>query len=256
MKVQPMFPDLMTLGPLTLHSYGVATVMGWFLGVLVLLKRRHIAGLSQDDVMDLSFYCVLGAILGARVLYVIVEWDFYRMNLSEIWMVHRGGLVFYGGFMGSVAILAWQLHRRSLPVGAFADAIAPAIALGHGVGRIGCFLNGCCYGREGTFLACHFPFLGDPEGFRRLPIQLWEAGLCFALAAFLWSLPAAQMAKGRIFALYVGAYGAFRFGFEFLRDDPRGMIADGFLSTSQGLAIVAIAGSAVIWILAGKKAAL
>jgi len=250
-----MLPDLFTLGPVTLHSYGVATVLGWGLGVFALLQRRRIAGLSRDDVMDFSFYCVLGAILGARVLYIIVEWDYYARNLGEIWMVHRGGLVFYGGFMGSVAILAVQLRRRGLPVAPFADAIAPAIALGHGIGRIGCFLNGCCYGREGEFLACHFPLLGDPLDFKRLPIQLWEAGLCFALAFFLWRLPAEKMAKGRIFAVYMGGYGAFRFGFEFLRDDPRGRIASGLLSTSQGMALAAMSAAILIWVISGKRAA-
>ena len=129
------------------------------------LARARLAGISAEQIYDLGPWLILGGIVGGRVLYVISYWreQFAQNPFPEIFMVQHGGLVFYGGLIGATLAGMFYIHRKKLPLWKIADIVAPSIALGSAFGRIGCLMNGCCYGRE-----CHLPWaITFPPGAQR-----------------------------------------------------------------------------------------
>ena len=197
-----MHPELVRIGPFILHTYGVLIALGLF------ISARGMQALSQrtgfpdpDQIFDLLFVVVVAGFVGARIFYVLQEWDYYREHLLEIFAIWEGGLVYYGGVAGAVA--GHFLYARSvgLPYPAAADFVVPFIALTHAFGRVGCFFAGCCYGKSG------------------IPVQLYEALFNFVLfGLLLWRYPHRRF-PGEIFSLYLLFYPAGRFFFEFLRGD-------------------------------------
>src|SRR5262249_11792855 len=149
-----------TLGPLTVHWYGVLVALGFLAGLWTASRRAMLEKVSAETILDLGPWLIIGTIIGARTLYVISYWQeqFAGRPFSEVFMVHHGGLVFYGGLVGAslACILYTQIKR--LRLWKIADILAPSIALGHAFGRIGCLMNGCCYGRPTSLpWAIHFP---------------------------------------------------------------------------------------------------
>ena len=138
------------IGSFPVHWYGILVALGFLAGLWTAGARARLAGISPDSVYDLGPWLIIGGILGARVLYVISYWqeDFAAHPFPEIFMIQHGGLVFYGGLIGAIACGMFYLHWKKLPVWRMADILAPSIALGSAFGRIGCLMNGCCYGRE------------------------------------------------------------------------------------------------------------
>ena len=136
-------------GPLTIHWYGVFVAAGFLVGLWTASRRGVRDNIAPEKIIDLGPWLILGAIIGARTLYVLSYWreEFASKPLWEVFMLKRGGLVFYGGLIGSS--LAYLIHARikRLPVWKVADILAPSIALGQAFGRFGCLMTGCCYGR-------------------------------------------------------------------------------------------------------------
>ncbi len=175
---------------------------------------------------------------------MVVDFDHFRRNPAELWTLARAGGVFYGGLVVATLVGIWYVRKHRLPVWQTADAIAPGIALGHVVGRLGCVLAGCCYGRP-TDLPWGITFsdifastnVGTPLHVALHPTQLYDAGAeAIILALLLATERRGRPFAGRTFWLYMLLYATTRFGIEFLRGDPRGMMA-GF-ATSQIIAMV------------------
>lgn len=202
--------------------YGLCVAAGFWIGTWTAARRAPRAGLHPDTVWDLLWVLIVAGIVGARALYVATYWDrdFRNQPFTEIFMVHHGGLVFHGGFVGAtLAGFAWCAWRR-WPAWTMADLMAPSLAVGHAIGRIGCLLNGCCYGRRCDLpWAWRYPNSHDTLGAPVHPTQIYEALLCVGLAVLLDRWFRQRRFDGQIFAVYLIAYGALRSVVELFRGD-------------------------------------
>ena len=246
-----MHPIIFESHGFALRSFGVCAALGLLIGTWIAARRCINYKLDNDKVQDIIIWSMLGAVIGARIYYVLRNWDteFSHKPLWKVVAIWEGGIVFYGGLFGGLLTAWWLCRRAKIPFLHGIDLIVPSLAIAQGIGRIGCFLNGCCFGS-----VCHPDFvlgvrypgpsaghppsdpwqhqfsqgLITPEATQALPIhpsQLYEAAFLFALglsAWFLWRQPA--RVAGRCFGFYAIGYAIWRFCQEFLRDDtPRHM---------------------------------
>lgn len=250
-----MHPILIEFGPFKLFTYGLLVALGFLAFLWVGTREARRYGIAAKDFQDLGFTVLLSAIVGARLFFVVLEWRYFLENPLQLVALWKGGLVFYGGFVGATVAAVWLARRRRLPAWDTADAVAPALALGQALGRLGCFFAGCCYGA-----ACDLPWavtFTDPNSLARLgvplhPTQLYEAAADLSLFALLYfGVAPRRRAPGRVFGWYLVLYPALRFVVEMFRDDPRGAL--GPLSTSQAVGIPLFA--AGLWILLARRRA-
>ena len=252
-----MFPILFKVGPLTIYTYGALAALGFLVGVGLSVHRARRAGLDPEAVKDLCFYLVVAAIVGSRLFFVILAWDHFRYHPFEIVRFWEGGLVFYGGLLLDLAVAAAYMKYRKLPVLATADVLAPGLALGQAIGRIGCLAAGCCYGRPG-----HPPWavvFTDPHSLAPLHIPLHPTQAYSALSLlgiFLVLLIIDRRAKraGLVFWTYGLLHGLARAGLEFWRGDFRGSWLDTGLSATQAVSfgLAAVSFIVLIFLLARK----
>jgi len=178
------------IGSLPVHWYGLLVAVAFLAGLWTASRRALRAGIEPEKIMDLGPWLVLGTIVGSRVLYVIYFWreQFAHQPLKEIFMVQKGGLVFYGGLVGAALATMTYLWIKKLPIWKFADALAPSIALGHVFGRLGCLMNGCCFGQPTDLpWAIRFPLDHETLGRAVHPTQLYESLLNLGLyGALAW----------------------------------------------------------------------
>ena len=209
-----MHPVLFQIGPFTIYSYGV------MLGVAVLLcawgfgKDAAKEGIPKDAAYDLLFWGVAGGIIGARIFYLVLYWDHFAAAPLEILMINRGGLAWQGGFLGGILAGTVWCKRRAYALRPMLDLAAPYIALGQAVGRLGCFFNGCCYGRpwvHGIFFPVHDA--------RLHPTQLYEAAGLFLIFIILKIYAARPHSRGMVFVAYLWLAAIERFFVEFFRAD-------------------------------------
>ena len=260
-----MHPIAIQLGSLTIHSYGVMLALGFFAGLWTATRRARFVNISPDAVADTTLWLMIGSIIGARFVYVTTYWkqQFADQPLREIFMVQHGGLVFYGGLLGAILACAIYFRWKKLPIWKMADVFAPSIALGSVFGRIGCLLNGCCYGRE-----CSLPWaITFPPGHETHPVgtagtpihptEIYDALLNLILYLFLAWLFRRKKFDGEIFAAYLMIYAVFRSIVEFFRGDyPVDHIHAGLFTSAQLLSVpIFIAGLVLALFLARKKSA-
>src|SRR5258708_11370151 len=217
-----MHPIALNLGPLPLHWYGIMVALAFMAGLWTAGRRAPLRGVAPETIYDLGPWLIAGAIIGARALYVGSYWreQFSGGPIWEVFMVQKGGLVFYGGLIG--ASLAYVIYARikALPLWVGADILAPSIALGYVFGRIGCLMNGCCYGRACDLpWAIHFPSPHHtfPQGVH--PTQLYESFLSLILYAGLAWLYRHKKFAGQVFAAYLVCYAPLRSFVELFRGD-------------------------------------
>jgi phosphatidylglycerol:prolipoprotein diacylglycerol transferase len=223
-----MFPDIFKLGPLNLSFYGLAVASGVMaaLALLPLIAPRR--GLTASQALNFCFWMVLVGLAGTRLAYVAFHWPEFEDDWWGILAYWRGGLMFQGGLFGAVAVAPFFLKRERLPFWPVADVLAPSLALGQAVGRLGCLAAGCCYGRPlepGARWGLAFPPGSQaPPGLYLWPTQPVEA-FCLALLALVLILALGSprfRRPGRVAALYLAASGALRLTMEFFRGDFRG----------------------------------
>ena len=242
-----MYPELFNVGPLTIHSYGMFFALGILaaVGLSEYLYRR--TGGRAGVISDMAFPVVIGVLLGARTLFVLVEGSYYLEHPLEVFKVWQGGLVFYGGLIGGALAFIITVWIRKMDLWRMADTFAPGVALGHAVGRLGCFFAGSCYGRP-TDVPWAVTFTnpnslaGDILGVPVHPTQLYSSGFLFILSAILAYRSQKVRFNGQVAVTYAFLYGTFRFLIEFLRGDPRGeaSLFGLTLSTSQWISLVFI----------------
>src|SRR5258706_5219038 len=145
-----MYPRLLELGPVTIYTYGVLLAAAYLLGLQLAIVRAKSRGLDHARVLDLGIYIIISALLGAKLLLLITDFRTFADSPRELLTLARSGGVFYGGLILAVAVALWYIRRIGLPLWTTCDVFAPGIALGHVVGRLGCFFAGCCYGKETT----------------------------------------------------------------------------------------------------------
>jgi len=232
------------LGPITVYTYGVLLAAAYLLGLKLAMVRAKKAGLDDARVLDLGIYIIIAALIGAKLLLLVTDFRTFRADPAELLTLVRSGGVFYGGLILAVAVALWYIRRAGLPLWTTCDMFAPGIALGHVVGRFGCFFAGCCYGRPTTEpwgITFTDPFaasnVGTPLGIPLHPTQLYEAGAeLLILIVLLTTERKSRPYPGRTFWLYMLLYAISRFIIEFYRGDERGTV--GIFSTSQFISIL------------------
>jgi len=239
-----MYPEIFHLS--FLHTYGVLVALAFLAGVWMAAKLARRVGLDPDAVTNLALYCALAAIVGAKLMMFVVDFRYYADHPSEIVSMAtlQAGGVFYGGLICALAVSWWYMRRVNLPLARTADVFAPAIALGHGIGRLGCFSAGCCWGIEShlpwavTFTnpAAH-DLVGVPLGVPLHPTQLYESIAEFVIFAILYRRFNRDHAPGSIISLYLVLYSTVRFIVEFFRYHEQGNLWGSPLDASQWISI-------------------
>ncbi len=185
-----MKPVLFYIGSFPLRSYGLMVAAAFVLGLFLTRRRARAQGLDPDMIIDMVFFVILASIAGARLTYVVAHWGTYATDIARAFKVWDGGLTLYGGVTVGVVTGFLFFKRRGVDPWFGVDLAAPALALGIGVGRLGCFLNGCCFGRAcGLPWAVTFPAgsgAGDMfPGIAIHPTQIYESLAAFAVMAVL-----------------------------------------------------------------------
>lgn len=236
-----MFPVLFKIGPLTLHTYGVLISLGFIAGISLALYLGRQQGIAKEKILDIGFYTLLAAIIGSRMFFVLIEYKYFIKHPLDILKIWEGGLVFFGGLFLAVPALLIYFKKNALPVWKTLDLLAPCLALGHAIGRLGCFSAGCCHGKP-TNLPWGITFT-DPgsmaiTGIPLHPTQLYESFSELGIFIFLMFLRKREGFNGRVFWIYALLYSTVRFIIEFFRGDAgRGFIYNGF-SIAQGMSII------------------
>ncbi len=252
-----MFPILLKIGPLTIRTYGLLLAAGFALGIAVAAARAVRRGIDPEAVLDVGFYSILSGIVGARILYVIQFPGYYLAEPLRIFKIWEGGLIFYGGLILAVAVIALYLHARKIPKMAFGDLVAPSLALGQGIGRLGCFSAGCCYGAaSGVPWAVIFkdPFSLAPLRIPLHPAQLYFAAADLAMFLVLLLIDRRKRFDGQVFTSYLILYAVVRFLLEFSRGDDRGSFLGTPLSSAQGIGVIVFVAGVVWWALLRRNA--
>ena len=242
-----MYPILIEFGFFKIFTYGLLVATGFLVAILLASSRAEKERLDSQKVLDLCFYVMVSALLGARLLYVIVEYRYFLDSPLEIFKFWKGGLVFYGGLILGVLISLWYLKRNQMPMWKTADLLAPSIALGQLIGRWGCFFAGCCYGKK-TDVAWGITFT-DPRSLAPLEISLHPTQVYLSLNAvfifmFLMWLSKRKVFDGQILWSYGILYSIGRFLIEYFRGDDRGFPVEQVFSTSQFVGIFVFSFSA------------
>jgi phosphatidylglycerol:prolipoprotein diacylglycerol transferase len=241
-----MHPILFEIGGWPVYSYGLMLAAAYLAGLQMAVVRARRRGLDGTKIMDLGIYLIIAALVGAKLMLVVVDFDYFRNQPRELLSLVRAGGVFYGGLIAALVVALLLVRRYQLSMWTTADLMAPGIALGHVVGRFGCLLAGCCYGRP-TDVPWGIVFtdpaaaanVGTPLGIPLHPTQLYDAGAELLILVFLLATERkGHPFPGRTFWLYMLLYGVSRFVVEFFRGDERGMLMG--LSTSQVVSLVVV----------------
>ena len=254
-----MYPILFEIGGFPVYTYGVLLAAAYLLGLQFALMRARTRGLDPNRVMDLGIWVIVSALVGAKALLLIVDFDTFRNRPDELWTLLRSGGVFYGGLIAAVSVALWYLRRHRMPMWTTTDVFAPGIALGHVIGRMGCLFAGCCFGRPTEMpwaITFHNRYaaenVGTPLNVPLHPTQLYEAGAELLILGFLLLFERRGRAfPGRTFWSYMLFYGVSRFIIEFFRGDSRGMI--GTLSTSQFVSVLIVPLSLVMLFILSRR---
>jgi len=281
-----MYPIAFHIGSFAVHWYGVFIGIGFLASFCLLLKLKHYAGLTTDQIYNISMIALFAGVIGARIFYIVQFWDqFSGRGILAILNVHEGGLVFYGGFIlaftAECIYAKWPTVRRLLglkekkpadgseprkdiSILALLDVLGPAMALAHAFGRISCFMQGCCFGRpapQGFPLAVRFP-AGSPAAYKYpsllasgsepvFPVQLFESAGNVLMCVVLLLLLRKRKYAGTIGGIYLILYGVMRFLIEFMRGDHTDSILG--LTPSQFIAVaIAIPGGVIVYLTARK----
>lgn len=235
----PLLFEIPILGGIRIYTYGVLVAISFVAGIFWSNHEAKLEGVSTNFIMDLAFYLVLSGLIGGRLLYIIVDWQRYAEHLLDVFKIWEGGLVFYGGLIAALLTGLCYVRKKKLGFLRGADIFMPGLALGHAIGRLGCFAAGCCYGRE----AAHFPlsvtfpmnrYSLAPAGIPLLPSQLFEVVAELLIFALLILVRRHKRFEGQIFLIYIVLYSLSRSYLETLRGDSvRGFLIPHVLSTSQ-----------------------
>jgi phosphatidylglycerol:prolipoprotein diacylglycerol transferase len=237
-------PSIPVIGSITVYTYGLLLAAAYLLGLKLAMVRAEKRGLDAAKVLDLGIYIIIAALVGAKLLLLVTDFNTFKTDPRELLSLARSGGVFYGGLILAVAVALVYIRRVGLPLWTTCDAFAPGIALGHVVGRLGCFFAGCCYGRPTTVpwaITFTDPFaaanVGTPLNVPLHPTQLYEAGAeLLILVLLLLTERKGRAFPGRTFWFYMFLYAVSRFVIEFFRGDERGNV--GIFSTSQFISLL------------------
>jgi phosphatidylglycerol---prolipoprotein diacylglyceryl transferase len=247
-----MFPKILDMGPVTIHTYGLLLAAAFIAGIWVTSRNAQKVGIHPDSVWNMGLFVIFATLVGAKLLLIFSDYRYYSQNPREIFSLStlRSTGVYYGGLLLAIASSALYIAKRKLPAWTLADMAAPGIALGQAIGRLGCLSAGCCYGKPtrmpwGITFTSQYAYenVGVPLNIPLHPTQIYESLAVFALFLFLMWRLSRKHHTGQIILEYLALYALIRFCIEFFRDDDRGFVLYGLLSTSQLIAMLALIGS-------------
>ncbi len=221
-----MFPILLKIGPITIHTYGFMMAVGVAFGLWFLYVQSKKQGLDASKIIDAAFYTIIISLLGAKLILFFGNISYYLEYPKELFSLARSGGVFQGGLTFGIVFALLYFRKHRIPTWKAADIIATALALGHGFGRLGCFSAGCCFGRE-----CSLPWgvtfqseyahnlTGIPVGTLLHPVQLYESALNFLNFLVLFLILKKKKFDGQVFSFYIINYSLIRYFVEFYRGD-------------------------------------
>jgi len=242
-------PDFIHIGPLDIHTYGVMVAIGFMVGLWVAGHRAPQEGIKPEHIADLGVWLIVFGMLGGKLFHIIFFWnDFIAGWRAEGLRSLREGFVFYGGFIAASLSAVVYARAKHLPLAKLADVLAPSIALGHMFGRLGCFFNGCCYGKPCALpWAVTFPPPHIMAGVPVHPTEIYEALGNLVIFLGLTAYYRHKRFDGQVFWLYVFSYGVLRFVVEFFRGDYDvhyfGVLTFGHLIA---LVMIVLAGAALV----------
>ena len=243
--------DLFTIGKITIHGYGLMIGLGFLAAVLIGCYRAKLQGLSSDLFSSMAICVLIFGFLGGKLLFLIVEFKNFLAN--PLGALGSSGFVVYGGIITGLLTIYFFCKIKKISVMSYADLIAPSIAINQGFGRIGCFMAGCCYGKQtDSCIGVIFPEgCLAPAGVKLIPTQLISAIGMLIIGIALIIIARKTKYKGVITGLYLLLYSIGRFIIEFFRNDYRGTV--GFLSTSQFISLFIFVLASAILILSYRN---
>lgn len=244
-----MFPKLISFGDFFLPTYGFLVALGFFVALQVVVKLSKRSGIDPEKATNLAIYCALSGLLGAKLLMFLFDFKLYAEHPQEIFTMAtlQAAGVFQGGLVVATAFAFWFMRRNKMPLLATADAFAPGVAIGHAIGRLGCFAAGCCWGAvcdkpwAVTFHnADAYRLVGVPLNIPLHPTQLYEAIAELILFAFLWKRATTTHRPGEILGLYLVISSIARFIIEFYRNHQQDLPFGGPFSLTQWIALALV----------------
>lgn len=256
-----MLPILVKIGPLTVHTYGFFMAVGVAAALWFIYVQAKKLGYDSNRLLDAAFWIILVSLIGAKLILLVGHFSYYRENPAELLNLARSGGVFQGGLTFGVIFAIIYFRKKKIPLWPTADLVAPAIALGHGFGRLGCFSASCCYGRE-----CSLPWAvvfkneyahqltGIPLNTPLHPVQLYESALNFLNFFVLFMIFKRKKFSGQVFCFYVMNYSVIRFFTEYFRGDHgeetyliKGQSAWSSLSLPQLYCLIGLAAGLILY---------
>ena len=220
-----MHPVLFKIGPYSVYSYGAMLALAFLVCSFLAKRRAASIGMDGEKILDLTVLLIMSGVIGGRIMFVVLDLEYFKTRPLDIFKLWEGGLVWYGGLILAVISGAVFLRIYKMPILKTADLMMPYVALGQAIGRIGCFLNGCCYGKTPA-----------------LPTQLFESAAMFIVYLILRRrVPS----NGRTFFLYLILYSVFRFFNEFIRGDNMLVIMG--LTFSQFMSVIIFTAAVILW---------
>ncbi|MGD9162551.1 MAG: prolipoprotein diacylglyceryl transferase [Desulfobacteraceae bacterium] len=241
-----MHPDLFSIGPLTLHTYGLFVALGFIAGIFVATRLGKTVGFMSNAVMDMGFIIILTGLIGSRIVYIIIEFQHYVANPLDIIKLWQGGLVFSGGLVAVIIAMIFYAKYYKVNIWTISDIWAPAAAIGQAIGRIGCFFAGCCYGKP-TDVPWAVIFT-NPKSIATLnipihPTQIYSSLGSFIIFIILIILHSKKKFEGQVFLWFLIFHSTARLFLERFRGDPRGIIMTDNLTMTQFIAIIILIGA-------------
>jgi len=252
-----MHPVLIEFGFVKIFTYGLLVAGGFLMGIFLASRLARREGQDPERIVDLSFYVLVASLLGARLLYVLIEYKYFIDNPLEAFKIWKGGLVFYGGMIAAMAAGLIYIRKHDMPLWRVGDIVAPSLAIGQAIGRWGCFFAGCCYGVK-TDVPWAITFT-NPKSLAPLDIPLHPTQIYLSLNALvifgilMWLLKRKSF-DGQVLWTYGILYSIGRFIIEYFRGDDRGYALDDLFSTSQFIGLFFFALSVFMWFYLKQKA--
>ncbi len=232
-----MYPTICKIGPLTIYSYGLMLAIAFVISSTLAAFQAKKQNINPDIIFNFCFIVFISGIIGARLLYIIENINYYLKEPLEVIMLSRGGLSWFGGLILGVISGTIYLKKKKLSIYRILDLMSPFVALGQAIGRIGCLLNGCCFGKITDKFGIYFP----EQNLALIPTQIYSSVALVFIFIILRFLQEGPHKEGKIFFAYLILYSAKRFFIEYWRADNEIMLFGLTLFQLMSIAIFCLA---------------